>query len=197
MLCPQLGCGVFANRVLPASNLWVVEPGLHQLHGAGEDVKGVMGQAQVSLSQGTLGNRVHSAVLSHSPVWSLDQRLWWAFQAWHIHSRVRWPPELCGVSTSGSLSGYLEKVILLDTCFCLFAIILPIREPMLTQRRSLLVFVGPTVYCRLALNPSCIFPGMKLRLGGVALTRWKGDGGGGWLLTSGQSGKILDPWGHT
>lgn len=67
-------------------------------------------------------------------------------QPWHTCSRIQQPPELCGVNNSGSLSGFLEKVTHLVMLFCFFPIILPIRGPMLTQRSSLLVFVGLSAY---------------------------------------------------
>lgn len=138
-----------------------------------------------------------TAVLSHNPDWSLDaMTLRGHFSL--ANSKVQRPPKLYKVSTLGSLSGYLDKVIHLVMLFCLFPIIPPIREPMLTQRQSLMVFVGLTVYFASAVGYESLLPLSrdKAQTGGAALTRWWGDRGGVWLLRTGQSGKILDLLGH-
>lgn len=89
----------------------------------------------------------------------------------------------------GTLGGYLEEFSGKISPTCLLPIILPIREP--CWHKGEVVSVGPTVHCSCWLWISLPLSGDMVQTRGVALTRWGGDGRGGWLFRAGKSGQNI------
>lgn len=139
-----------------------------------------MGNTWVSLSMGTLWNRIFR------PIWTPDTMTLSRHFTVVYSLKSSTPPERCVTWNSG----YLEKVTGLVQLFYLFSIILPTREQ--CWHKSGVISVGlfaaaPGFESILPLSRD----GFLTR--GVALARWRGDGKGGCLFRAGQSGKIIGP----